>query len=183
MSNDSYRCGIPDLKNSNYIISLKYQYHKRGIRLLQTAINSRGMNGMAIIHRSQEKMSCLQLSWCDKIISKHMISLGMRECLRKFGKYLVETDYDILTHSILRGLTTHLSHNMHDIRDVFHHHGWPWIPAWISNHIPSKCGIKLLIHPPNSTVAPLKFGNGQINSCHIWYGCNYLHGKIKVELC
>ena len=35
-----------------------------------------------------------------------------------------------------------------------------WIPAWISNHMPSKVWVKLLIHSQNSAVAPLKFENG-----------------------
>ena len=39
-------------------------------------------------------------------------------------------------------------------------HGLTLIPTWISNHVPSKCGAKLLIHFQTSKVAPMKFGNG-----------------------
>ena len=44
----------------------------------------------------------------------------------------------------------------------FYSHGLTLNPAWISNHIPVKCAMKLLIHfqTSTSTVAPLKFGNG-----------------------
>ena len=58
-------------------------------------------------------------------------------------------------------------------------HGGPFtpfwltlIPAWISNHIPSK--MKLLIHFQTST-APLTFGNGCVILSYNYYnGCNYL---------
>ena len=32
------------------------------------------------------------------------------------------------------------------------------IPAWISNHMPVKCGMKLLIHSQTSIVQLLKLG-------------------------
>ena len=39
-------------------------------------------------------------------------------------------------------------------------YGLTLIPAWISNYIIIKCGMKLLIHSQTSKVQPLKFGNG-----------------------
>ena len=42
----------------------------------------------------------------------------------------------------------------------FYWHGLTLIPAWISNYIHSKCGMKLVINSQFSTEHPLKFGNG-----------------------
>ena len=71
---------------------------------------------------------------------------------------------------VLTSLSEDTAHNVDNaiqiylIRVCVHwdpsYHGITLIPAWIPNYMPSKCGIKLLIHPQTSTVKPLKFGNG-----------------------
>ena len=38
------------------------------------------------------------------------------------------------------------------------------------NYMHRKCGMKLVIHSETPMVAPLKFGNGQVISSHIFLG-------------
>ena len=51
-------------------------------------------------------------------------------------------------------------------RGLVYQHGLTLIPAWISNHMPSKIWDKLPIHSQTSTVAPLTFGNGHVIPSH-----------------
>ena len=55
-------------------------------------------------------------------------------------------------------------------------HGMILIPAWRGNRIPSKVRViwHFFIRSQASTVAPLKFGNGQVISSTLFNGFNYL---------
>ena len=54
---------------------------------------------------------------------------------------------------------------------VLYQHEITLIPIWVCNDVPIsvKCGMKLLIHSPASTVQPLKFGNRWVVPSHtLW---------------
>ena len=68
-------------------------------------------------------------------------------------KYVVHFD-DILKHIASPDELVSVSSG------PFYYYGLTLIPAWISNHMPIKCGMEILIHYLTSTVAPFKFRNG-----------------------
>ena len=75
-----------------------------------------------------------------------------------FDDVIMEVDIDeLIEHTTLCLLCVHILRRY--IKDLFYFHDLTSMPAWISNHIQIKCGMKLVFHSQNSTVKSLKFWN------------------------
>ena len=125
-----------------------------------------------IIHVSKEYRRRKFLSmWKKSVTSNFLTTLPLN-----LNRHFYEAE-DINTTPTSQSHTTpHRPHTLNMLRSyskvhkksipfpvlsLFYWHGLTLIPAWVSDHIPSRLrGMKLLIHSQTSTVAPLKFGNG-----------------------